>query len=627
MGKNVLSERHRRAIELHAKGQFGAATALYDQELAENPSGLLHFNRAVSLWELGRTEEAVAGYDRAIALEPDYLPAQYNRALSLLMLRRLPEALIGLDAAIALRGDMAELWNNRAGVLQEMGRYGEALESLDRAMSLKPADARTLYNRGALLLQLERPEEAVVHLRQALALDGRHPEALSKLASAALKSCDWALVEELEPRLTSELTADKAVIAPLMLLNYCDDPRLQQKSARLNLARDLAGAPALSGPLWRGEDYGHQRPRIGYLSSDLREHPVGRMVAGLFERHDKERFEIIALSTGADDGSALAVRLEKACGQFHHLAGHSDRAVADLIRALEVDVLVDLNGQTEGWRPAVLQSRPAPVIATWLGFAGTIGAPFVDYVIADPVVAPLSEQPFFDETIWQLPTSFWPGMAPIALPRVSRIEAGLPGEGFVFACFNNVWKIRREQFRGWMELLRALPFSMLWLRQTSPAIAAKLRAEARALGIGPERLVFAPPAATTALHLARLRHADLVLDTFPYNGHATTADALLAGVPVLSRKGKSFAARVAASLTCAADQPELVTEGLADYLALALALAKDRPRLEALRQKLKTAHSHAPLFDPVRFARDLEAGFIGMLERRRTAAYRPSPRS
>jgi predicted O-linked N-acetylglucosamine transferase (SPINDLY family) len=612
----VLSERHRRAIALHAKGRFGEAAALYDRELAENPSGLLHFNRALSLWELGLTGEAIEDYDRAIALEPGYVPAHYNRALSLLMLRRLPEALAGLDAAIALRADTAELWNNRAGVLQEMGRYGEALESLDRAISLKPADARTLYNRGAVLLQLERPDEAVAYLRQAL--DRHHPEALSKLASAALKSCDWALVEKLAPRLTSELMAGKAVIAPLMLLNTCDDPLLLQKSARLNLSRDLAAVPAFSGPLWQGEDYSHRRLRIGYLSSDLCEHPVGRMMADVFEHHDKDRFEIIALSTGADDGSALTTRLGKACGQFHHLAGHSDQAVASLIRALEVDVLVDLNGQTEGWRPAVLKSRPAPVTATWLGFAGTMGACFVDYMIADAVVAPLSEQPFFDETIWHLPTSFWPGMAPITLPKTSRAEAGLPEEGFVFACFNNVWKVGREQFRGWMELLSAVPLSRLWLRQTSPAIAARLRAEAAILGIAPERLLFAPAAATTAVHLARLRNADLVLDTFPYNGHATTADALMAGVPVVTRKGKSFASRVAASITCAATLPDLVTEGHAEYLALSLALAKDPSRLTALRQKLMAAHSHAPLFDPRRFARDLEAGFAGMLEERQS---------
>lgn len=611
------SDLHRQGIELHKLGRFSEALALYEEALAARPSTELHCDRALTLWELGRSEEAIEAYDTAIALTPGRVTAHYNRAFMLHRLRRLPDALDGYDRAVRLRADLGYLWNNRAGVLQEMGRYDEALQSLNQALKLDPNNARAHYNRATLFLLMERYEEVIASVKEALRLNPSHPEALGVLASAALKSCNWNLVAELAPLVKTEMMAGRAVLPPLMLLNCSDDPALQRKSAEINLAIDLAAAhaPTHPEPLWRGEVYHHDRVRVAYMSSDLREHPVGANALSLFKNHDHRHFKTIGLFTGRDDGSVLHRRIVEAFDDFHYVADSSDEALARHIREIEVDVLIDLNGQTHGWRPAVYAYRPAPVIATWLGFAGTMGAEFIDYVIADSVVAPLGHQKFFPERIWHLPNSYWPAFTAPSLPAVSRDQVGLPACSFVFACFNNPWKIGASQFGAWMRLLHAVQHSVLWLRNDSEELMQKLRREANSRSIDPLRLIFAPRTNTQEQHLARHQAADLFLDTFPYNGHTTTADALAAGRPVVTVKGMSFASRVAASLLRSAGLPELITETIEDYEALALTLARDADHLTMLRKRLITSHRNAPLFAPSKFARDIEAAYMEMLEK------------
>lgn len=613
----MLSDLHRRGIELHKLGRFSEALALYEEALITRRSTELHCDRALALWELGRSEEAIEAYDTAIAISPASVTAHYNRAVMLYRLHRLPDALAGYDRAVSLRADLPFLWNNRAGVLQAMGRYIESLQSLDQALKLDANNARAHYNRGALLLLMERYDEAIAAVEDALRLNPNHPEALGVLASAALKSCNWSLVAELAPLIKTETMAGRVVLSPLMVLNCSDDPALQRKSAELNLAIDLATAhaPTHPKPLWHGEAYYHKRIRVAYMSSDLREHPVGANALSLFKNHDRRRFETVGLFTGQDDGSVLHQRIAKAFDHFHYVADSSDEAIARQIREMEVDVLIDLNGQTHGWRPAVYAYRPAPVIATWLGFSGTMGAEFIDYVIADAVVAPLDHQKFFSERILHLPNSYWPAFTPPSLRAIDRDQVGLPASGFVFACFNNPWKIGASQFDAWMRLLHVVPHSVLWLRNDNEALTRKLRREANSRGIDPLRLVFAPRTGTLEDHLARHQAADLFLDTFPYNGHTTTADALAAGRPVVTMKGIGFASRVAASLLRSAGLADLITETLRDYEELASTLARDLDRLTMLRKQLIAPHQNAPLFAPSKFARDIEAAYIGMLEK------------
>jgi protein O-GlcNAc transferase len=613
----LLSDLHRQGIELYKVGRLSEALAHFEQALAISPSTELHCDRALALWELGRSGDAIEAYGAAIALTPGNVTAHYNRALMLHRLHHLPDALAGYDRALRLRADLAFLWNNRAGVLQAMGHYTEALQSLNQALKLDPKNARAHYNRGALFLLMERYEEAIASVEDALRLDPHHPGALGILASAALKSCDWPLVGELAPQIETEIMAGRAILPPLMVLNYSDNPALQRKSAELNLATDVATAhaPSHPEPLWRGEVYRHTRVRLAYMSSDFREHPVGANALSLFENHDHNHFETIGLFTGQDDGSVLHQRIANAFEHFHYVTDSSDEALARHIREMEVDVLIDLNGQTQGWRPAVYAYRPSPVITTWLGFAGTMGADYIDYVMADAMVAPLDHQKFFSERIWHLPDSYWPAFTPPSLPSVSREVVGLPNRGFVFACFNNPWKIGASQFGSWMRLLHGVQHSILWLRNDSETLTHKLRREADFRGIDPLRLVFAPRTTTQEQHLARQQAADLFLDTFPYNGHTTTAEALAAGRPVVTVKGVSFSSRVAASLLGSAGLPDLVTETFKDYEALASTLARDTDRLTILRKRLTASHQSAPLFSPSKFARDIEAAYMEMLEK------------
>jgi len=360
--------------------------------------------------------------------------------------------------------------------------------------------------------------------------------------------------------------------------------------------------------------YRHDRIRIGYLSSDFGDHPVAVQIAGLLERYDRSRFEIVGLFTGREDGSALHRRIVKACDRFFQLGAMGSREAAALIRDCETDILVDLNGHTMGWRPTILKYRPAPVSAVFLGYAGTTGADFIDYIIGDPHVTPFGLAPELSEKIVQLPRTFWPGGGALPEPEpVSRTEAGLPPDGFVFCCFNSNHKIRPHMFDLWARLLKAIPGSVLWLRDGGQAMNERFRREAALRGLDAARLCFAGRMESFARHLGRQVQADLFLDTFPYNAHATASDALWAGLPVVTLRGQSFVSRVCASLLANVGLEELIASSMEDYEALALSLAQDQGRLSDIRRRLTETRS--TLFDIDRFTHEIEVAFLEMQAR------------
>jgi predicted O-linked N-acetylglucosamine transferase (SPINDLY family) len=355
------------------------------------------------------------------------------------------------------------------------------------------------------------------------------------------------------------------------------------------------------------------RIRLGYLSSDFCEHPVGAQIVELLERHDRERFEIFGFSTGADDGSPLRARIARACDQFHDLGALSDASAADRIAGEKIDLLIDLNGHTEGARLGILARRPAPVQASWLGYAGTTGAGFIDCVIADAHVAPLASQAAFSEKIIRLPDTYFVSDRKRAIGKTpSRSQEGLPQDAFVFCCFNAGWKITAAMFDLWIRVLAQTPGSVLWLRAAGDEASANMRQAARAQGVDPSRLVFAANA-DLAVHLARHALADLFLDTLPFNAHATACDALWAGLPVLTCRGASFCGRVGASLLNAAGLPELVADDLDGYETMAIRLARDTHMLAAWRATLQNGRDKAPLFDTDLFRRNFETTLIALL--------------
>lgn len=547
-------------------------------------------------------DEAVRLLGRALKLKPGEPQLLGHYANALMMAGRLDEALAAFDQLLAAQPQAIEALYNKGVILSELKRPAEALALFDRAMAQMPNAPNILYNRGVVLVALGRHQDAVANYDRALQLQPNLTLALGNRALSLLNLCDWPRLEQIARETPAEL------VSPLVLLGYSDDKAQQLASAR---AATLRRVPVMPAPLWRGERYGHDRVRLAYVSADFNEHAVGVQVAPLIAAHDRAKFEVIAISIGGEADAVMRPRLRAAFDQFHDCAAMAAADIARLMRELEIDIAIDLMGHTEGARPEIFAFRPAPVQVAWLGYPGTTGADFIDYLIADAVVAPAQDQPFFSEKLVHLPDTYFPTDPACPIGEVpSRAEEGLPAEGFVFCSFNNGWKISAAVFDAWMRLLAAVPGSVLWLKQTGAR--KNLEKAAAARGVDPARLVFAD-SAPLARHLARHALADLCLDTLPYNGHATTAHALWAGVPVVTCKGAAFAGRVAASLLQAVGLPELATENLADYEALALRLAQQPQELASPKEKLAQNRNIAPLFDLDRFRRAIEAAYLGMV--------------
>jgi protein O-GlcNAc transferase len=598
-----------RGNALKALKRHDEALASYDRAISLKAGYAEAFsNRGNALQELKRFDDALASYDRAIALKPDFAEAFSNRGVCLEKLKRFNDALASYDKAIWLKSDHADAFLNRGNTLCELNRFDEALASYDTAIGLAPSDPETFNSRGALFERLKLFEQALGSYEQALAIKPNHPSAFGALAGCVLNICDWRRAATLAPEIRAQAGEHKSVIEPIILLGYGGDATLHLKNARGYLADKI---PTSQQSLWNGAVWHHDKIRIAYLSADLREHPVSYLIAELLELHDRSRFEVIGVSFGPDDKSDMRLRLIKSFDIFEDVRYKSDYDVAKFLSRLKVDIAIDLVGHTMNARPGILALRPAPIQVNYLGYAGTMGADFIDYVIADKIVLPFDEQPHYTEKIVHLPECFQvnDSQRRIGSRTPSRQELGLPESGFVFCCFNNNYKITAAFFDVWMRLLKTVNGSVLWLRRDNESAEKNLRREANARGINAARLVFASRAPSMEDHLARHRLADLFLDTLPYNAHTTASDALWAGLPVLTCCGDTFAGRVATSLLSAVGLSELVTHNLGDYEALALRLAQDSSLLTRLRTKLASNRESCPLFDSERFTRNLETAY------------------
>ena len=601
-----------RGIILTDLKRYPEALQSYDRALAIAPGfpDTLN-NRALVLKILKRPDEALSAVERALAVHSGFAEAWNNRGIILFDLKRMGEAIASYEQALALRPDYAEAFNNRAVALWSLKRYAESLADCDRAIVLKPGFADALYNRGNALIELNRPADALASYEQALEIDPDHPNALSGLANAAITIGDWRRTRELAPRIKAAVLDGVSVLQPFVVMGYWDDNALQLRCSR-NYVRQAGPGPLPR--LWQGERYRHERIRLAYLSADFHQHVTAALTAEMFECHDRSRFQVTAVSFGADDGSQMRQRLVQAFEHFHDARQQSDREVAELLRQWEIDIAVDLGGHTSGARPWVLAHRPAPVQAKYMGYPGTSGSDFIDYLVADRMVVPQDQEGFFSEKIAVMPDTLWVTDTRRATPaRPLRAEAGLPESGFVFCCFTHNWKITPLMFDVWMRLLKEVDGSVLWLLEGNASITDNLRKEALARGVAPERLIFATRT-TPDQHLARQQLADLFLDTLPYNAHTTASDALWVGLPLITLPGHSFPARVASSILAAAGLGELIVEDLHAYEALALKLARDPAALRAIREKLRADRVSMPLFDTQAFTRNLEVLYRKMLE-------------
>jgi predicted O-linked N-acetylglucosamine transferase (SPINDLY family) len=519
------------------------------------------------------------------------------------------EALIA--EALMLAPQSAELWSNRGTLQAALNNREAALVSFNRALQLKPGFPGATANRANILFELRRFADAMPDYERLLQTDPQYAYALGNLVFCKLQCCDWRDLERWRQRVLAALHEGKRAVPPVLSLALLDSLADQRRAAEIMAHDKLVSGTAL----WRGERYKHERIRLAYLSADFHSHATAVLAAGLFESHDRSRFETIAISFGPDDATPMRARLKRGFERFIDVRAKSDGEIARLVRELEVDIAVDLKGYTSDARPAVFSQRPAPIQVNYLGFPGTMGAPFMDYLIADQVVISEKHKSLYSEQIVWLPDTYQPNDRSRGTGApVERAGVGLPEQGFVFCCFNNSYKIQPPIFDIWMRLLREVAGSVLWLLEDNPAATQNLKREAASRGIDPRRLVFGGRYGQPE-HLARHSQADLFLDTLPYNAHTTASDALWTGLPIVTCTGSTFAGRVASSLLMAIGLPELVTGTLQEYEALALRLAGDPSALAAIRSKLSGNRETMPLFDIGHFARYLETAYATMYER------------
>ncbi|HET9404972.1 MAG TPA: tetratricopeptide repeat protein [Burkholderiales bacterium] len=595
-------------------GRLEEALASCERALAVEPDHAETLNnRGHVLLKLRRPEEALASFERALAKKPGYVEALYNRGANLLELNRPAEALESYDRALAGNPDHVEALNNRGIALLELRRPEEALTSFDRALAIKPDYAEALGNRGLALLVLNRREEFIEGYKRLLDIKPDYIYAPGHLLTAQMQGCEWSDYETSAARILEGIRAGKRADTPFSFLAISDSAADQLQCSRMYVADKYPAAPR---PVWRGERYRHDRIRIAYLSADFHAHATANLMAGLFEAHDRTRFETTAISFGPDIADEMRTRLRAAFDRFIDVRDRSGHETASLLRELEIDIAVDLKGYTAFCRTEILSHRAAPIQVNYLGYPGTMGADYIDYILADRLVIPEQHHSFYTEKVVYLPDTYQANDSrrQIAEWAPTRAEAGLPEQGFVFCSFNNNYKITPKIFDVWMRLLQRTEGSVLWLLEDNAAAARNLRREAEHRGVAPQRLVFAPRLRLDK-HLARHRLADLFLDTLPCNAHTTASDALWAGLPVLTCLGTTFAGRVAASLLHAIGLNELVTHSLEEYEALALELAANRKRLDDIRSRLAANRATHPLFDTDRFRRHIEAAYTKMWER------------
>jgi protein O-GlcNAc transferase len=598
-------------VALQHQGKLDEAIAAFRQAIAGNPKHAdAYFNLGVVLRLQNHVDEAAAAYRRVVELDPSHAAARNNLALILSEAGELAAADVLQRQAVGLWPDYAEGHNNLGAVLLDQGRPQEALDALRAAVKLKPDYPEAYLNMGNALRELGSLAEAIDAYRRAIELRPTYAEALAQLVYHHARACDWSDTGA-EETLLSAVRQNAARIPPFMLMATAATGADQLLCARKWVEHFAVPEEQV---------FAHHaaprpgRSRIGYLSSDFHDHATAYLTAELIERHDRGRFEIHGYSYGADSGGDMRARLVSAFDRFTDIDALSHRDAAARIRADDVDILVDLKGHTHRARPKILAFRPAPVQVNYLGFPGTMGAPFIDYIVADDFVVPRDRQTLYAEKLAYLPDCYQPNDTRRAIAAApGRAACGLPAQGFVFCAFNNSFKITPAFFAIWIRLLQQVPGSVLWLLESNALVRRNLTAAAAAAGVDPGRLVFAP-ILPHGQHLARHRHADLFLDTLPCNAHTTASDALWAGLPVLTCVGETFAGRVAGSIVAAAGLSELAANSPRDYEALALKLARDPARLADIRSRLGAGRASLPLFDMAKRTRDLEALYARMAE-------------
>lgn len=613
LDRGLFSAAANLVVALNHLGRSAEAVAACDDALAAGATDIkIHAGRAEALEKLGRSDDAADSRARAKALEPsdDDLIAYAD---VLIAENKLLQAVAVCDRVLSATPNAFGALFARARALQNIGRREDAIADCDRALTVDPESAKALALRGLIFVQAKQPERALADFEGALELDPDLDLIAGESVFLSLKSCEWYGFEEKVAGLLAAVDAGKYAAQPFVLSSLPSTPMQQKRAAALYFTKNN---PRMGEAVARSRAFG-EKLRIAYFSADLHEHPVGHLIVGLLEAHDRSQIEIIAFSFGGSADGPTRRRIAAACDQFIDGMGMSDGEIARLAREKGVHIAVDLMGYTAHSRPGIFAAGAAPVQVNYLGYPATMGTERYHYIIGDRFVTPPAHFAGFSECVVTMPHAYLvtndiKRHVPARLS--TRAEFGVPDEAFVFCCFNATFKITPDAFDAWMRVLGAVEGSILWLSDPGPTAKRNLRFEAKERGVSPDRLIFAPR--TPGLeYLVRYKVADLFLDTFHYNAHATASEALMMGLPVVTRLGDAFAGRVAASLLNAIGLAELVAPNTAGYEQIALHLARDPQALKALREKLALHAATYPLFDTARYARNLESAYHEMWSR------------
>ena len=598
-------------------GQLDAAVKSFKSALAINPNyAEAHNNLGIALKELNQLDEAVKSYQKAVAIKPGFAEANNNLGTIFKDRGQLDAAAKYFEKALAINPHYAYAHNNLGTIFKELGDLEKAAQCYANALSINSSYAEAHSNVGNLMVSLKRLDEALLSYEKAYSLKPEIDFLFGNLLHTKMRLCDWSDLAEHLNKLKIKINKHENSLSSFSLLALIDDPKIQMKAAK-TLTNKLH-PKNLDLPVIEKHPK-HKKIRVGYFSADFRIHPVADLIVELFEIHDRSRFEIYAFSFGPDSVDEMNLRIKMGVDHFHDLYKMPHKEAAIFARSMELDIAIDLGGHTQNAPTEVFAISVAPTQVSYLGYAGTMGSSYIDYLIADYMVIPKCNQNYYAENIVYLPDCYMVNDSKIKASKkvFSRKDVGLPVEGFVFCCFNNHYKITPSVFTSWMRVLSKVTGSVLWLSETNSRAASNLKKESKINGIDPNRLVFAPRLSLKEDHLSRIQLADLFIDTLPFNAHVTASDALRVGLPVLTCIGSSFASRVAASLLKAVNLPELITTTQEQYESLAIELAEHPERLKIIKDRLHDNLPTTPLFDTLLFTKNIESAYLKMYDRSR----------
>ena len=596
-------------------GQYDESIKSYKKALSiDSNYAEVHNNLGNTLKLMGKSDDAINCYKKTLEINPDYYEAHNNLGVTLMRKGQINESVLCYKKALSLKNNFNHALNNLGIAYNLLGRLDDSKKSYEEVILMNPNNAEAISNLGNLMIDLKDFDSASSNYEKAYELDSKIPFNLGNLLHTKMHLIAWKDNEKYLDEIILRLKNREKIIDPFSLLAIIDDPELHKNAAQIYI--DDKYPVNLDLPKI-GLYSRHKKIRIGYFSPDFRVHPVANLTAELYEIHDRSKFEVYAFSFGPDTGDEMNLRIKAGVDYFHDVRTMSHKEVASLSRSLELDIAIDLGGFTQDTRTEIFAMQAAPIQVNYLGYSSTMGADYMNYIIADKTLIPENKQKYYSEKIVYLPDSFMVNDTKNKISKrvFTRQEVGLPEKGFVFSCFNHHYKITPSVFECWMRILTKVDESVLWLSDGNTTGIDNLKKEARKNNIDESRLIIAPRLDLREDHLNRIKLADLFLDTLPYNAHATTSDALQVGLPVLTQIGESFASRVAASLINSVDMPELITESQEEYEELAIELATSPDKLNAIKDKLQVKLISSPLYNTPLYTKHLEAAYLEMYER------------